>query len=133
MKTQIDGYATTNGSPEEFEQLLRRGLRHRLSRAELYERRTQKAGNFVENGGPGSSRSARGTGGFFMATAATVGTAERQAKAGKEEEQPRPSARRNNFAYAAIVLSQLCQMMAAFALQHSPAMVQQQNGLSRGR
>lgn len=130
VKTQIDTFAANIGA-EEFEQLLRRGLRHRLAKAELFERRQQQQRtNRPENAGPGSmsARSVRGTsgGGFFTATAANVTTTGR-------EEQPQSinpcgGGGRNNYAYAAIVHAQLCQLMAAYSLQHTPAMLHNHGG-----
>jgi hypothetical protein len=90
LKVRIDAYA--QGIPD-FAELVRRGLKHQAMRnAELdSDRRT-------------SARSAR--------------FAPKHYRLAFDQAEDRELSTSKNFAYAAIVLAQLCQLLSAYALQH---------------
>uniref|UniRef100_A0A914H209 Uncharacterized protein n=1 Tax=Globodera rostochiensis TaxID=31243 RepID=A0A914H209_GLORO len=143
LKEQIDAFARTGSSSAspsigdaaaDFEQMVRRAVRHRQTRAERSERlllhyhhQQQSGGGALATAAAVATTSAwsaarsqqqptassSSVGGTFRFTHRAMASAER----GHQEEQERT----RNFAYAAIAHSQLCLLMAAFALQHSAA------------
>ncbi|KAL3073983.1 hypothetical protein niasHT_039537 [Heterodera trifolii] len=146
LKEQIDAFARDGSSSAssfigdavaDFEQMVRRAVRHRQTRAERSERlMLHYHHNQQQHFGGGAaaattvpsssvwatarghpqqqpSTSSAGGGATFRFTHRAMASTER----GHLEEQERT----RNFAYAAIAHSQLCLLMAAFALQHSAA------------
>lgn len=115
MKRRIDAYAS---STDGFDDMLKRGLRHKITRAERFE----KSGWASHSESCALLSSARRRT-IYMAesTRSNSGNATFRFthKAMESQERVADSSRNRNFAYAAILLSQLCQICAAFALQHN--------------
>lgn len=103
LKMRIDAYAS---STDGFEEMLQRGIRHKISRAERFEKST------IEN-----NRRTTDRGRLNLIQSGFRFTH----KAMESHERIIDSSRNKNYAYAAIILSQLCQICAAYALQHSAA------------
>lgn len=97
--------------------MLKRGLRHKIKRAERFE----KSGWSSRSESCASlSNSRRRTKYSSECTRQNINTTFRFThKAIESQENAIDSLRNKNFAYAAILLSQLCQICAAFALQHN--------------
>lgn len=109
LKMRIDAYAS---STDGFEEMLQRGIRHKISRAERFKKSNNENSIYNRRTTDRSltARSNPTQSGFRFTH-----------KAMESQEQIMDSSRNKNYAYAAIILSQLCQIAAAYALQHSAA------------
>ncbi|KAI1721330.1 retinoic acid induced 16-like protein [Ditylenchus destructor] len=104
LKMRIDAYATAT---EGFDEMLKRGIRHKVTLAERFEKSERLDSvarrQVTDRSGGSSARAA-----FRFSH-----------KAIESVDRVTDSSRNKNYAYAAIILSQLAQIFAAYSLQHS--------------
>lgn len=107
LKMRVDAYAS---STDGFEEMLQRGIRHKITKAERFEKSQDNLYSSRRTTTDRSLSTARSANGFRFTH-----------KAMESRERIVDTLRSKNYAYAAIILSQLCQICAAYALQHSAA------------
>lgn len=130
LRARIDAYAS---STDGFDDLMRRGVRHRNNRADRFDKVADRFHNTENSSGIHSDRRhfnqtstspfcgaphlSRNNGGASSGSTSFRFTH----KAMESQDRIADSSRSKNFANAAILLSQLSQICAVFALQQTPA------------
>lgn len=110
---RIDAYAS---STEGFDEMLQRGIRHKIQRAQRFEKSQRDVSSCRQNAMTRHSDRLQ-----TSSSRSVVSGFRFTHKAMESRERVADTSRSKNYAYAAILLSQLCQMCAAYALQHSAA------------